>query len=184
MKNTGQTCNAPTRMMIPADKYEQAVVAAKATAANIKVGNPAEQGDHIGPLVSAVQFEKVQAMIQVGIDEGATLVAGGVGKPEGFETGYFVKPIIFSNVTNDMRIAQEEIFGPVLVMIPYKDEDEVISIANDTPYGLAAFIQSESPERAEKLARKTCACMICINGAAHRHSAPFGGFKQSGNGRE
>jgi aldehyde dehydrogenase (NAD+) len=184
MNNTGQTCNAPTRMLIPANKYEQAVIAAKATAAKVKVGNPAEQGNHIGPLVSAAHFEKVQAMIQVGIDEGATLVAGGVGKPEGFETGYFVKPTIFSNVTNDMRIAQEEIFGPVLVMIPYKDEDEVISIANDTPYGLAAFIQSESPERAEKLARKIRAGMICINGAAHRHSAPFGGFKQSGNGRE
>ncbi|MBA6390649.1 aldehyde dehydrogenase family protein [Colwellia sp. BRX10-3] len=184
MSNTGQSCNAPTRMLIPANKYEQAVIAAKATAAKVKVGNPAEQGNHIGPLVSAAHFEKVQAMIQAGIDEGATLLAGGVGKPEGFETGYFVKPTIFSNVTNDMSIAQEEIFGPVLVMIPYKDEDEVISIANDTPYGLAAFIQSESPERAEKVARKIRAGMICINGAAHRHSSPFGGFKQSGNGRE
>jgi aldehyde dehydrogenase (NAD+) len=184
MSNTGQSCNAPTRMLVPASKYQQAVMVAKAVAAKIKVGNPAESGNHIGPLVSAVQFEKVQALIQAGIDEGATLVAGGVGKPEGFASGYFTQATIFSDVTNDMTIAQEEIFGPVLVMIPYEDEADAISIANDTPYGLAAFIQSASPERAQKVARKLRAGMICINGAAHGFNSPFGGFKQSGNGRE
>jgi aldehyde dehydrogenase (NAD+) len=184
MSNTGQSCNAPTRMLVPASKYQQALEVAKATVAKVKVGNPAEHGNHIGPLVSEGHFEKVQAMIQAGIDEGATLLAGGVGKPEGFDTGYYTKPTIFSDVTNDMTIAQEEIFGPVLVMIPYADEAEAIKIANDTPYGLAAFIQSGNPERAQNVARKIRAGMICINGASHIYTSPFGGFKQSGNGRE
>jgi len=148
------------------------------------VGNPAEQGNHIGPLVSAVQFEKVQAMIQAGIDEGATLVAGRVGKSEGFATGYFTQAAIFSDITNEMTITQEEIFGPVLVMIPYEDDADAISIANNSPYGIAAFINSASPEKAQKNARKLRAGMICINVAAHGFNSPFGGFKQSGNSRE
>lgn len=184
MSNTGQSCNAPTRMLVPASKYQQALAVAKATVAKVKVGNPAEHGNHIGPLVSAAHFAKVQTMIQAGIDEGATLLAGGVGKPEGFATGYYTKPTIFSDVTNDMTIAQEEIFGPVLVIISYADEAEAISIANDTPYGLAAFIQSGDPERAQQVARKIRAGMICINGGSHNYHSPFGGFKQSGNGRE
>lgn len=184
MSNTGQSCNAPTRMLVPASKYQQAIAVAKAAVAKVKVGNPAEHGNHIGPLVSEAHFEKVQAMIQAGIDEGATLLAGGVGKPEGFETGYYTKPTIFSDVTNDMTIAQEEIFGPVLVIISYADEAQAISIANDTPYGLAAFIQSGNPERAQQIARKIRAGMICINGGSHSYNSPFGGFKQSGNGRE
>jgi aldehyde dehydrogenase (NAD+) len=184
MSNTGQSCNAPTRMLVPASHYQQAVAVAKATAAKVKVGNPAEHGNHIGPLVSEAHFNKVQHMIQQGIDEGATLLAGGVGKPVGFETGYFTKPTIFSDVNNDMTIAREEIFGPVLVMIPYEDEEQAIAIANDTPYGLAAYIHSEDADRAKRVARKIRAGMISINGAAHYYTSPFGGYKQSGNGRE
>lgn len=184
MSNTGQSCNAPTRMLVPASLYQEAVEVAKTTLEKVKVGNPADNGGHIGPLVSEMHFEKVQSMIQKGIDEGATLLGGGVGKPEGFETGYFSKPTIFTNVSNDMYIAREEIFGPVLVMIPYENEAEAIAIANDTPYGLAAYIQSEQPERAQKVAKQIRAGMISINGAAHYYSSPFGGYKQSGNGRE
>ena len=184
MSNTGQSCNAPTRMLVPASHYQQAVDVAKATVAKVNVGSPEEHGNHIGPLVSEDHFNKVQTMIQKGIDEGATLLAGGVGKPAGFETGYFTKPTIFTDVNNEMTIAREEIFGPVLVMIPYEGEEQAIEIANDTPYGLAAYIQSEQPERAQKVARKIRAGMISINGGAHYYTSPFGGYKQSGNGRE
>tara|TARA_R110001583_G_scaffold305_4_gene2741 strand:+ start:155 stop:1612 length:1458 start_codon:yes stop_codon:yes gene_type:complete len=184
MSNTGQSCNAPTRMLVPASHYQQAVAAAKATIAKVKVGNPEEHGYHIGPLVSEAHFNKVQTLIQQGIDEGATLLAGGVGKPAGFETGYFTKPTIFTDVNNQMTIAREEIFGPVLVMIPYEDEEQAIEIANNTPYGLAAFIQSEDTDRAKRVARKIRAGMISINGAPHYYTSPFGGYKQSGNGRE
>ena len=184
MSNTGQSCNAPTRMLIAASQYQHAVEIAKSTLASIKVGDPTQKGKHIGPLVSEMHFDKVQSMIQMGIDEGATLLGGGVGKPEGFETGYFCKPTIFTDVNNDMAIAREEIFGPVLVMIPYADEAEAISIANDTPYGLAAYIQSGQPQRAQKVAREIRAGMISINGGAHHYTSPFGGYKQSGNGRE
>jgi len=184
MSNSGQSCNAPTRMLVPASRYEEAIAVAKEAIDKIKVGDPAEHGDHIGPLVSESHFEKVQAMILRGIKEGATLLAGGAGKPEGFSTGYFTKPTIFTDVTNDMYIAQEEIFGPVLTMISYEDEVEAISIANDTPYGLAAYIQSKDPKRATNVAKKIRAGMICINGGIHQYTSPFGGFKQSGNGRE
>ena len=184
MSNTGQSCNAPTRMLVPASHYQQAVDVAKATVANVNVGSPEEHGNHIGPLVSEDHFNKVQNMIQQGIDEGATLLAGGVGKPAGFETGYFTKPTIFTDVNNEMIIAREEIFGPVLVMIPYEGEEQAIEIANDTPYGLAAYIHSEDADRAKRVARKIRAGMISINSASHYYTSPFGGYKQSGNGRE
>jgi aldehyde dehydrogenase (NAD+) len=184
MNNTGQSCNAPTRMLVPANQYQQAIDIAKTTIAKVKVGNPEEHGHHIGPLVSETHFNKVQTLIQQGIDEGATLLAGGVGKPADFETGYFTKPTIFTDVNNEMTIAREEIFGPVLVMIPYEDEAQAIEIANDTPYGLAAYIQSEDSDRAQRVARKLRAGMITINGAPHYYTSPFGGYKQSGNGRE
>ncbi|OUS23167.1 aldehyde dehydrogenase family protein [Thalassotalea sp. 42_200_T64] len=184
MSNTGQSCNAPTRMLVPEEHYQQAISAAKAAAETVRVGNPAEKGSHIGPLVSEQHFDKVQAMIQAGIDEGATLLIGGTGKPEGFATGYYTKPTIFTDVNNDMTIAREEIFGPVLVMIPYNSEEQAIEIANDTPYGLAAYIHSADPQRAQRVARKIRAGMISINSAAHHYTSPFGGYKQSGNGRE
>ena len=184
MSNTGQSCNAPTRMLVPTSRYQQAVEVAKATVAKVNVGSPAEHGNHIGPLVSEDHFNKVQNMIQLGIDEGATLLAGGVGKPQGFETGYFTKPTIFTDVNNNMAIAREEVFGPVLVMIPYEGDEQAIEIANDTPYGLAAYIQSEDVSRAKRVAGKIRAGMISINGASHYYTSPFGGYKQSGNGRE
>ncbi|WOH36719.1 aldehyde dehydrogenase family protein [Thalassotalea fonticola] len=184
MSNTGQSCNAPTRMLVPESKYQQAISVAKAAAETVKVGNPAESGGHIGPLVSELHFNKVQAMIQAGIDEGATLLTGGTGKPDGLATGYYTKPTIFTDVNNDMTIAREEIFGPVLVMIPYNSEEQAIEIANDTPYGLAAYIQSADPQRAQRIARQIRAGMISINGGAHHYTSPFGGYKQSGNGRE
>ncbi len=184
MNNTGQSCNAPTRMLVPQSHYQQAVDTAKAAAAKVKVGSPEEHGHHIGPLVSESHFNKVQSMIQQGIDEGATLLTGGVGKPEGFETGYYTKPTVFTDVNNDMTIAREEIFGPVLVMIPYENEEQAIEIANDTPYGLAAYVHSADENRAKHVARKIRAGMVSINSAPHYYTSPFGGYKQSGNGRE
>lgn len=184
MNNTGQSCNAPTRMLVHKDQYEQAIEIAAQVTAKVEVGNPAEDGRHIGPLVSDVQFNKVQELIQKGIDEGARLVAGGTGKPTGFETGYFVKPTVFADVNNDMAVAREEIFGPVLVMIPYADEAEAVAIANDTPYGLAAYLQTGDAARARRVARQLRAGMVHINGSAQGAGAPFGGYKQSGNGRE
>jgi aldehyde dehydrogenase (NAD+) len=182
--NTGQSCNAPTRMLVEASVYEQAVAVAKAAAAKVAVGNPKEQGRHLGPLISQAQYDKVQGLIGVAIKEGARLVAGGPGKPEGFETGYYAKPTIFADVSNDMTIAQEEVFGPVLVMIPFVDEEEAIAIANDTPYGLAAYLQTGNNERARRVSRRLKAGMVQVNGAPHPSHAPFGGYKQSGNGRE
>ena len=182
--NTGQSCNAPTRMLVPASRMEEAAAIAKATAEQIKVGDPADQETQIGPLVSETQFNKVQALIQKGIDEGATLQAGGVGRPDGLNRGYFVKPTIFSDVNNDMTIAQEEIFGPVLSLIPYADEDEAVEIANDTVYGLAAYISSGDLEHAAEVGRKIRAGNVHLNGAGVDPGAPFGGYKQSGNGRE
>ncbi|MEZ5530168.1 MAG: aldehyde dehydrogenase family protein [Porticoccaceae bacterium] len=184
MENTGQSCNAPTRMLVPESHYEQVVALAAEAANNISVGHPHEEGPHIGPLASREQFDKVQRLIQLAMDEGARLVAGGPGKPEGFETGYFVRPTVFADVDNDMTIAREEVFGPVLVLIPYRDEVEAIQIANDTPYGLAAYIQTADAERGRRIARQLRAGMVRINGASHGYSAPFGGYKQSGNGRE
>jgi aldehyde dehydrogenase (NAD+) len=182
--NTGQSCNAPTRMLVPAGRMEEAAAIAKATAEQIKVGDPTDTGTQIGPLVSELQFDKVQALIQKGIDEGAKLETGGVGRPDGLNRGYFVKPTIFSDVSNDMTIAQEEIFGPVLSLIPYADEDQAIDIANDTVYGLAAYVSSGDIEHAAGVGRKIRAGNVHLNGAGVDPSAPFGGYKQSGNGRE
>lgn len=182
--NTGQSCNAPTRMLVEHSAYERAVEIAAEVAASTKVGDPAEAGRHIGPLASRAQFDKVQDLIGKGIAEGARLVAGGVGRPEGFDRGYYVRPTVFADVNNDMTIAREEIFGPVLVMIPFGTEDEAIEIANDTPYGLAAYVQSQDQKRAERVARRLRAGMVQLNGANRPSNSPFGGYKQSGNGRE
>ncbi|TNE87209.1 aldehyde dehydrogenase family protein [Porticoccus sp.] len=184
MENTGQSCNAPTRMLVPEQHYEQAVAIAAKAAAAVTVGLPHEEGSHIGPLSSRAQFDKVQHLIEIAIKEGARVVAGGLGKPEGFTTGHFVRPTVFADVNNRMTIAREEVFGPVLVMIPYRDEAEAIDIANDTPYGLAAYIQTGDPQRGQRIARRLRAGMVRINGASHGYNAPFGGYKQSGNGRE
>lgn len=182
--NTGQSCNAPTRMLVPESRMEEAAAIAKATAEQIKVGDPSDSDTQIGPLVSQVQFDKVQALIQKGIDEGATLETGGVGRPDGLNVGYFVKPTIFSDVSNEMTIAQEEIFGPVLSLIPYKDEDDAVKIANDTVYGLAAYVSSGDLEHAAAIGRRIRAGNVHLNGAGVDPGAPFGGYKQSGNGRE
>ncbi len=182
--NTGQSCDAPTRMLVQRSVYKQAVDIARKAAQTVKVGDPQQEGPHIGPLVSQIQFDRVQALIKTGIDEGARLLAGGVGKPEGYETGYFVKPTVFADVNNDMRIAREEVFGPVLVMIPFEDERDAIEIANDTNYGLAAYIETGDLNRAERVAARLRAGMVHINGGSHRYGSPFGGYKYSGNGRE
>ncbi|NIB39435.1 aldehyde dehydrogenase family protein [Pseudomaricurvus alkylphenolicus] len=184
MDNVGQSCNAPTRMLVPADRYEEAVEIAARAANEVKVGKSDQHGDHIGPLVSRPHFEKVQGMIQAAIEEGARVAAGGPGKPEGLETGYFTKPTVFADVNNKMNIAREEVFGPVLAMIPYQTEEEAIEIANDTPYGLAAYVQSDDEERVARVTRRLRAGMVRVNGAPHIYSSPFGGYKQSGNGRE
>ncbi|GAB3111637.1 aldehyde dehydrogenase family protein [Aestuariicella hydrocarbonica] len=184
MDNVGQSCNAPTRMLIPADRYEEAVAIAAEAANAVKVDKSDKHGDHIGPLVSRPHFEKVQGMISAAIDEGARVAAGGPGKPEGLETGFFTKPTIFADVNNQMTIAREEVFGPVLVLIPYSSEEEAIEIANDTPYGLAAYVQTGDKERAQRVTRRLRAGMVRVNGAPHMFSSPFGGYKQSGNGRE
>jgi len=183
-ENTGQSCNAPTRMLVERAVYDRAVEIAADYAKTVKVGNPAEDGDHIGPLSSEVQFNKVQGLIEEGIKEGARLVAGGLGRPEGFNRGYYVRPTIFADVSNDMTIAQEEIFGPVLAMIPFDTEDEAVAIANDTPYGLAGYIQSGNPERIHRVARRMRSGMVQVNGRSRAPGSPFGGYKQSGLGRE
>ncbi len=182
--NSGQSCNAPTRMLVERKVYDQAVEIAVATANATKVGDPTEEGRHIGPVVSAAQFEKIQNLIQVGIDEGARLVAGGVGRPEGVNRGYFVRPTVFADVNNQMTIAREEIFGPVLSMLPFDDEEEAIQIANDSPYGLTSYIQSGDQARAQKVARRMRTGMVIMNGNSRPSGSPFGGYKQSGNGRE
>lgn len=182
--NTGQSCNAPSRMLAPRAKYDEVVAIAAETANSIKVQAPptADRGA-IGPLANANQFKKVQGLIQKGIDEGAKVAAGGVGRPDGFQSGYYVKPTVFANVSNEMTIAREEIFGPVLVIIPYDSEEEAIRIANDTPYGLSAYVQG-SDERARKVARRLRAGNVHINSGAWAPGTPFGGYKQSGLGRE
>jgi len=184
MNNTGQSCNAPTRMLVQNSVYDEAVKIAGEVAAKVEVGDPSKEGRHIGPLVSAMQFSKVQGLIETAIAEGARLVTGGTGRPEGFNRGYYVRPTIFAGVNNQMTIAREEVFGPVLVMIPFGDEDEAIKIANDTPYGLAAYVQSGDQKRAERVARRLRAGMVQINGAQRPLGSPFGGYKMSGNGRE
>ena len=184
MFNTGQSCDAPTRLLVERSCYGEALRIAKQTADSITVGDPTQEGDHIGPLFDKIQYDRVQAMIKVGLAEGATLLAGGPGRPEGLAKGWFVKPTIFADVSNDMRIAQEEIFGPVLVIIPFADEAEGIAIANNTPYGLAAYVQTGDPERALRVAARLRAGAIHINGGGFNYGSPFGGYKQSGNGRE
>lgn len=184
MYNTGQSCDAPTRLLVERSCYDHVVDLAQAAGTATAVGNPAEEGDHIGPLFDRIQYDRVQAMIKVGIDEGARLIAGGLGKPEGLETGMFVKPTIFADVSNDMRIAQQEIFGPVLVIIPFEDEADAIRIANDTPYGLAAYLQTGDAARAERVSARLRAGAVHINGGGFNYGSPFGGYKQSGNGRE
>jgi len=182
--NSGQSCNAPTRMLVPRALHARAVAAAKAAAEAVKVDDADKDGQHIGPVVSEVQWNKIQALIEVGIAEGATLVAGGPGRPEGKTKGYFVRPTVFADVKNNMRIAREEIFGPVLAILPYDSEEEAIQIANDTPYGLAGYVQSGNMEHARKVAARLRAGGIHFNGAMPDLAAPFGGYKQSGNGRE
>ena len=185
MMNTGQSCNAPTRMFVPQDKQDEAIAVAKAAAEAVVVADPAGEGHFtVGPLANARQFEKVQSMIEIGIKEGATLVAGGVGRPDGFNRGYFVRPTVFANATNEMTIAREEIFGPVLTIIPYETEADAIRMANDTVYGLSGYVQSENLDHARAVAKQIRAGMIHINGASIDQAAPFGGYKQSGNGRE
>ena len=183
-QNTGQSCNAPSRMLVERPVYDRAVEIAAAHARTVKVGNPAEDGDHIGPLVSQAQFDKVQGLIEIAIKEGARLVAGGPGRPEGFNRGYYVRPTVFADVTNDMTIAREEVFGPVLAMIPFETEEEAVAIANDTPYGLSSYIQSGDPERVRRVARQLRSGMVQVNGAPRAPGSPFGGYKQSGLGRE
>ncbi len=181
--NSGQSCNAPTRMLVPAKKLAQAAAIAKATAESIKPGDPNAEDTAIGPVASEAQYNKIQRLIKQGIEEGAELVAGGPGKPQGLETGYFVKPTIFSNVNNRMTIAREEIFGPVLVLIPYQNDEDAIAIANDTPYGLSGYVSGE-PEHARRIALRLRTGNVHLNGAPIDFASPFGGYKQSGNGRE
>ena len=183
-RNAGQSCNAPTRMLVPRSKLAEAVVAARASAEACTVGDPFADGTSMGPLASKSQFDKVQRLIKAGIEEGATLVAGGAGRPDGFPTGYFVRPTVFSDVRNDMTIAREEIFGPVLSIIPYEDEANAIRIANDTPYGLSGFVTSGNAERAGRVAKRIRSGNVHVNGARVDFGGCFGGFKQSGNGRE
>lgn len=182
--NSGQSCNAPTRMLVPRARHDEAVGIAKAAAEQVVVGDPKAEGTTIGPVVSETQWNKIQDLIQKGIDEGATLVTGGTGKPEGLNAGYFVKPTIFANVSNDMTIAREEIFGPVLSILPYEDEEDAIRIANDTEYGLSSYVSSGDPKHAAAVGARMRAGQVHINGAGPDMLAPFGGYKKSGNGRE
>jgi aldehyde dehydrogenase (NAD+) len=182
--NSGQSCNAPTRMLVPLDRHDEALVIAKAAAEKHKVGDPKSEETMLGPVVSEVQFKKIQALIEAGIKEGATLVTGGTGRPEGLNRGYYVRPTVFGEVLPEMTIAREEIFGPVLSIMPYDSEEQAIAIANDTPYGLSATVESKNLDRARQVARRLRAGQVKINYPAWDTFAPFGGYKQSGNGRE
>lgn len=184
MNNTGQSCNAPSRMLVQKGIYDSAVATAAEVADKVAVGSAHETGRHIGPVVNAVQWNKIQDLIQVGIDEGARLVAGGTGRPDGLNRGFYVKPTVFADVNNDMTVARQEIFGPVLTIIPFETEEEAIEIANDTPYGLTNYVQTQDPARANRLARRLRSGMVEMNGQGRSAGAPFGGMKQSGNGRE
>ena len=184
MGNSGQSCNAPTRILVPESKMDDAIAAAKAAAESIGVDDPALSGGHIGPVVNKTQFEKIQGLIQDGIDEGAELVAGGTGRPNHLTKGYYVKPTVFANVNNDMKIAREEIFGPVVAILGYENEEQAIEIANDTVYGLAGYVSSGDLEHAQAVARRIRAGQIAINYVGGGSDTPFGGYKQSGNGRE
>ncbi len=183
-RNSGQSCNAPTRMLVEKSMYNEAVERLKKYTENFEVGDPKKEGEHIGPVISEMQYNKIQTLIKKGIDEGAKLVAGGAGKPEGFEKGYFVKPTVFADVKNDMEVARTEIFGPVLSVMPFENEEEAIKIANDTPYGLTNYIQTQDKEKIKRVARKLRSGMVDVNGAGIAVDAPFGGFKHSGIGRE
>ena len=182
--NTGQSCNAPTRMLIERSVYAQAVDAAVAAGQQVRVIDPATRGEGIGPLAMRRQFDTVQRYIQLGMDCGARLVLGGPGRPEGFAKGYYARPTIFADVSNDMPIARQEIFGPVLCLIPFDTEEDAIRIANDTPYGLAGYLSTDNPERARRVARRIRAGNISVNASGNEYCNPFGGYKQSGNGRE
>ena len=184
MFNTGQSCDAPTRLLVEKSCYDEVVEIARRAALETGVDDPEKEGDHIGPLFDQIQFDRVQAMIQVGIEEGANLIAGGLGRPEGFDSGWYVRPTIFADANNTMRIAREEIFGPVLTIIPFETEEEAIEIANDTPYGLAAYVQTGDAARAARLSRALRAGAVHFNGGAYEYGSPFGGYKASGNGRE
>jgi len=184
MNNSGQSCNAPSRMLVQKGIYDKTVEMAAEVANAVTVGNAHESGRHIGPVVNEAQFNKIQGLIQKGIDEGARLVAGGTGRPEGFNRGFFVKPTVFADVTNDMTIAREEIFGPVLSIIPFDTEEEAVAITNDTVYGLTNYIQTQDGSKSNRLARQLRSGMVEINGQSRGAGAPFGGMKQSGNGRE
>ena len=183
-RNSGQSCNAPTRMLVEKSIYNNALERLKKYADEFKVDIPNKEGDHIGPVISETQYNKIQTLIKKGVEEGAKLISGGPGKPEGLEAGYYVKPTVFADVKNDMEIARTEIFGPVLSVIPFETEEEAIEIANDTPYGLTNYIQSEDQEKVKRVARKLRSGMIVANTASLAVDAPFGGFKHSGIGRE
>ena len=183
-RNSGQTCNAPTRMLVEKSMYNEAVERLKKYTEKFEVGDPKKEGEHIGPVISETQYNKIQTLIKKGIDEGAKLIAGGPGKPEGLQKGYFVKPTVFADVNNNMEIARTEIFGPVLSVMPFENEEEAIQIANDTPYGLTNYIQTQDKEKVKRVARKLRSGMVDVNGAGIAVDAPFGGFKHSGIGRE
>ena len=182
--NTGQSCNAPSRMLVERSRYDEAVETAGAVAEGLGIGPASARGDHMGPAASQAQFDKIQDLIQKGIEDGARLVAGGPGRPEGFNRGYFVRPTVFADVANDMTIAREEIFGPVLSIIPFESEEEAVAIANDTPYGLTNYVQSQDDARRNRVARRLRSGMVEMNGKPRGAGAPFGGMKASGNGRE
>tara|TARA_R110002110_G_scaffold160316_1_gene358695 strand:+ start:1602 stop:3029 length:1428 start_codon:yes stop_codon:yes gene_type:complete len=182
-RNSGQSCNAPTRMLVHKSRYEAAVEMAAEVANNTHVGPASEEGQHIGPVVSELQFNKIQGLIEKGMSE-ARLVAGGLGRPDGLNRGYYVKPTVFADVSNDMTIAQEEIFGPVLSIIPFETEEEAVAIANDTPYGLTNYVQTEDDDKRRRVARRLRSGMVETNGVGFAQGSPFGGYKQSGNGRE
>ena len=183
-RNSGQSCNAPTRMLVEKSMYEEAIERLKKYADSFKVDDPNKEGDHIGPVISETQFNKIQTLINKGIDEGAKLISGGPGKPNGLDDGYYVKPTVFADVNNNMEIARTEIFGPVLSVIPFETEEEAIDIANDTDYGLTNYIQTQDIEKVQRVARKLRSGMVDVNGAGIAVDAPFGGFKHSGIGRE
>ena len=183
-RNSGQSCNAPTRMLVEKSMYNEAIERLKKYTESFEVGDPKKEGEHIGPVISKTQYNKIQSLIKKGIDEGAKLVAGGPGKPDGLNKGYYVKPTVFADVNNNMDVARTEIFGPVLSVIPFETEEEAIEIANDTPYGLTNYIQTQDPEKVKRVARKLRSGMVDVNGAGIAVDAPFGGFKHSGIGRE
>ena len=184
MENSGQSCNAPSRMIVEAPFYDTAVEQAAQAAEAVKVADPQQEGDHIGPVVNQTQWSKIQDLIQKGIDEGARLVAGGLGRPEGLNKGFYVRPTVFADVTPEMTIAREEIFGPVLSVMKFETEEEAVRVANDTPYGLTNYVQSSDAARVNRLSRLLRSGMVQNNGTGRAAGAPFGGMKQSGNGRE